>query len=165
MSYVRRFNTKFGKTIPQNVLDVINDQMSDALAAANNGIPMTAFVEFNKARPTDPHFPCVTVYRRSTTNIDVPDANVRSTAEFAVEIAIEGPNEDDVMQELETRVEAVDSIIRSDIEANGPRLILAGVDGPAIVEIPEHVYGANEPTGEKHIRAAALTLTVAMMEF
>lgn len=163
MTFTRRFNAKFGRGIPLNVLTLIERDQVEALAEANGGTALPPF-KFNKARPADPVLPAVSVYKRRVKDIDQAEGQrVESVAEWAVEVAVEGPTEDATMELLEICVEAVDSIMRAD-----PDAILEGlpdeVKGLVVLDITEHVYGNNVPDGKRHVRAAAITLTAKLFE-
>lgn len=171
---MRRFNTTFARPLPQNILNVVEANQAAFLAEANvdgadQPLPaLPVFNEFNRARPTNPTFPALTVYRRRTRNITQEnDQIISGVAEFAIEIAIEAETPDAAMSALEIYVEAVDSIIRT-VGVENPMMLLAGIDesvaGLITLDITEHVYGNNEPEGTRHVRAAALTLTASLME-
>jgi hypothetical protein len=164
VSFERRFNAKFGRGIPRNVLKLIERDDAEALTEANDGEALPEFKQFNKARPADPVLPAVSVYKRRVRDIGQAEGQrVESTPEWAVEVAVEGPTEDDTMELLEIYVEAVDSILRAD-----PDAILESVSeevrGLVVLDITEHVYGQDVPDGKRHVRAAAITLTARMTE-
>jgi hypothetical protein len=170
VTFTRKFNAKFGRGIPQNVLTLIERDQVEALAEANrneddtDGPVLTPFKQFNKARPADPVLPAVSVYKRRVKDIDQAEGQrVESTAEWAVEVAVEGPTEDRTMELLEIYVEAVDSVMRADPDAILER-VADDVRGLVELDIVEHVYGQNVPDGQRHIRAAAITLTAKLFE-
>lgn len=170
MSFEPLFKAKFGRGIPKRILELINRDMVEALAEANkneDGSPgpvLEPFRQFNKARPADPVLPAVSAYKRRVKGIEQAEGQrVESTVEWAIEVADEGETEDGVTETLEIRVEAVDSILRAD-----PEYLLqdmpAEVRGLVELEITEHVYGQNQSDGQRHVRAAAITLQARMME-
>ena len=167
MPFVRKFKAKFARQLPKNMLALIEAHQAAALLEANDGVAMTPFKEFNRARPAKVHFPAVTIYRRRTGKIENSNGQLlKSTVEHAVEIAVQGNTEGETMDELETRVEAVDSILRQDT----PEAVAILLEGfpptvtQVIIDIPDHVYGNNVPEGGKHTRVAALTVTAELME-
>lgn len=163
------YSCTFAQPVPQNVIDLVKAKIVEALAWAEGVTPSTleGFHQWNLARPTEATCPCLTVYRRRTSGIKREAAQnylFGSSAEFAVEIGVQGAKAGDVMRELETRVKAVDAIIRSatadEILAGFPEHLKGFVDW----DVTEHVYGADVPEGDTHTRAAALTLTVQLLE-
>lgn len=163
------YNARFAKPIPQNVLDLVRAKWEAASAEANGAEPLPPFKAFRRARPKDPHFPGLYVYRRATRKIAVAGNGLllESAPEFAVEVALEHTDEEELIDELELRVEIVDSIVRTAAREE-PQLLLAGFpeESQVIVtlDITEHVYGNNVPQGTKHIRVAALTLVCELTE-
>jgi hypothetical protein len=165
----RIFNATFAKPIPRNVLALVKAKWEAASAEATGEVEgLPPFKSFKRARPKDPHFPGIACYRRRTGKIfDGGNMLLNSTPEFAVEVALEGDDEEELLDRLETYVEVVDSIIRTAArEESG--LLLDGFpeDSQVLVtiDIPEHVYGQDVPQQKKHIRVAALTLTAELTE-
>jgi hypothetical protein len=163
-----RFRGNFARPLPANILALIKAKWAEA-SEEITGAALPEFKAYRLSRPKDPHFPGLAVYRRATRGITEGGNGflLNSTPEFAVEVGLEGTDEDKLLALLETYVEVVDSIIRTAI-VEEPHLLLKDFpeDSRAIVtiEIPEHVYGQNVPQGTKHIRVAALTLTAALVE-
>lgn len=162
------FTANFAKPIPRNVLALVKDKWASSSAERNGGDALPAFKAFKRARPKDPHFPGLAVYRRATKKItDAGNFLLSSMPEFAVEVALEGDDEEELLDRLELYVEVVDSIIRTAAREE-PTLLLEGFpEGSRVVvtlDIPEHVYGQDVPQQKKHIRVAALTLNCELTE-
>jgi hypothetical protein len=164
VSFTRLFDTKFGRTIPKRVLQLIERDNEAALAAANGGVALPKVKQFNKTRPSDPVLPAVSAYKRRVREINQPEGQrVESVAEFAVEFAVEAQTEDEAQERIEIYVEAGDSILRAD-----PDYLLQdlpeGIRGLVELEITEHVYSRPVPDGKRSVAAAAITLTARMFE-
>lgn len=167
MTFTPRFSAKFGRGVPKHILKLIERDQVEALAVAQDdedAAPLAPFRQFNRARPADPVLPAVSAYKRRVKDIEeAGDQRVESVVEWAIEVADEGPTEDAVMETLEIRVEAVDSILRAD-----PDYLLQDlppeIAGLVVFEITEHVYGGNVPDGKRHVRAAAITLQAKLFE-
>lgn len=157
----------FARQLPKNVLDLVKEKW-EAASTEITGAALPPFKAFRLSRPKDPHFPGLAAYRRATRRI-VEGGNflLNSSPEFAVELAHDGDDEEKVLEELETRVEVVDSIVRTAAIREPGKLLK---DFPEFsraamtISIPEHVYGQNVPQGKKHIRVAALTLIADLLE-
>jgi hypothetical protein len=163
------YKANFARPLPRNVLDLVRAKWADVVwEEVTGGDPLPPFKAFKLSRPRDPHFPGLAVYRRATRRIvEAGNFLLNSAPEFAVEVADEGDDEEELLTRLETRVEVVDSIIRTAVMKE-PGLLLRdfpeGSQAVVTVEIPEHVYGQDVPQGKKHIRVAALTLIAELME-
>lgn len=163
------YKANFAKPLPRNVLELVRAKWDAAsIEATGAAQPLPPFKSFKLSRPKDFHFPALVCYRRATRGIEeATNFLLDSKPEFALEVAHEGADEDALMEELETRVEIVDSIIRTAARKE-PDLLLKNFPEWSktlvTIEIPEHVYGQNVPQGTKHIRVAALTLRALMKE-
>ncbi|MDT5061526.1 MAG: hypothetical protein QOH63_1985 [Acidobacteriota bacterium] len=157
------------RTLPVNVLKLVKEDMASALQEANGGQAMPPFIEFNLARPKEPHWPFITCYRRRTSKIEqIFDQSVGEpktfSAEFAIEIGSSADTEDGVREENEVRQDAVDTILLSTIE-DSPGALLEGFDdeikGLLSFNISEWVNGNNVHNGGKHYIVGAGTLIVS----
>lgn len=157
------------KTLPANVLKLVQDNMVEALLEANGGVPMSPFVEFNLSRPKDPHFSFITVYRKRTSKIDrmVDETSQLKTflTELAIEIGSVADTEDAVRAENEVRQDAVDTILLDAIENNSEAL-LEGFDeqikGLLSFDVTEWFNGQNIHSANKHYIVGAGTLIVSL---
>jgi hypothetical protein len=158
------------RPLPANVLKLVEDNQEAALLEANGGVELNSFVEFNKARPKEAHWPFITCYRRRTSKItQMTDQSLDGpkmfSAEFAVEVGSVGDTEDAVREENEVRQDAVDSILFNAIQ-NDPDVLLDGFDeaikGLLSFDLTEWVNGNNVHNGGKHYIVGSGSLIVSL---
>jgi len=150
MTFVPKFDTKFGGPIRDNIIAFLEANEADAFLWANNDQPLPPTKEWRKSIHYNTLSPVTSVVLLVTQPKQADDdSRIDSRHEINIVVDIQGPKPDEQVVEAETRIRAYDAILRNGTVDD----ILAGMEvrkkcGGFDMEIGEHNYNYfyNEPT-------------------
>lgn len=156
--FQRRYDARFGRLIPANLIAIVKAQQAGALAevGAEYGVTLAPFIEWNTSVHKVVNVPCFTAYRRRVRGLGKEgdeQSRRRSTPVFGLVSTVEGESEDEAHDLAEMRMEVIDSIVMSAARED----IFAGygaVSGRWDWNVTEHNYFDPVSLGPQRFRCA-----------